>query len=173
MAHQFAPKMVRKIATILFLNAGMFSHAGEREIDHFDSEKATMGEMREIIQAAAREGATIVRFPNGRWVWHDFTRLELPPLEKPKRREFDARAEGCEDQMMRWIRENEIKAIQIRIDDGSRALLFFMVEAIMTDAKVPYTLVSKAGVGKDRIILSETDGRARLLPSGHRTGKQE
>ncbi len=156
--------MSLKIAIFFLLGTPLFSNAGEKEISRFNGEKESIERMSAIIRQAAREGSTVVRFPDGQWIWHDLTRLELPPKRELLRKEFDATSADLDESIRKWITERNIKAVQIAIDKESPARLFFKVENLLTGMGMPYALVGGAEVDPDRIILHEADGGVRSLP---------
>ena len=128
--------------------------------------------MELIIRQAAREGATVVRFPEGKWKWYDLTCLQLPPRPMPIERDFDSGAPDLEEQIRQWITEHKIKAVQIAIDADAPAKLFFKAESILSDLKLPYAVIGGAKLGQGRILLSETDGRVQSQPVQNHKGEQ-
>ena len=155
---------IRCLVLFLLLAANL-AVGGERVVAEFDAKSRSIGELISAIETEVKQGATVVRFPGGRWKWHDLTKLKLKPVEDDnlvkiqiKLAEVKLRS-AVED----WISENKVAAVQIGLHKDLPAETFFNLELILTQLKVPYSLFSGGEFGEGELLLIKSDGRLRIL----------
>lgn len=164
---------LKRTAAILF-GFSVVACAGEnvKVVSDFDGKRESIERMSTIIGEAASEGATLVRFPGGQWRWHAMTRLELPRKKKLEHTEFETAAIDLSASIREWITTHKVRAVQIAIDKDAPAEVFFKIERLLTGMSVPYALVGGTEVGRGRMLVHETDGRARSIPLDEPSGEQ-
>lgn len=139
-------------------------------VEDFDVKRRSVAELIETIEKEVSKGATVVRFSAGRWQWHDLSKLGLAKvgLVAEKEEELaDLRIKYSEknrfQNVANWVRENEVKAVQIGFHGELPAEAFFELEAILTKLNIPYSLYS-GGIGMvGELRLIESDGNLRTF----------
>lgn len=151
------------ITLSILLAAFVVASADERVVSDFDGEKDSIARMREIIRIKAEEGATVVRFSDGQWRWHDLTSLGLPLKQKMAQRKFERAAARHDSTIRDWVTKHGVKAVVISVNNKEPANIFFEIERLLTELKLPYALAAGGEVEPGNFLLQETNGRVRSI----------
>lgn len=141
----------------------LLTDGAEQLYPDFDVERSTAGALLEVIEKAAKQGATRVRFSSGEWNWYDLGRLDLPKKEKYVSKEFPAKSRELASRIETWVEENGVKGVVVLLDPEIPAKWFFVVEVTLRKKGVVYWVASEKNLAKGGVRLQETDGNVRTV----------
>lgn len=124
-----------------------------------------IAEFGQLVQDAAEKGTVRVKFPSGEWNWYSAVHMEIP--QKKELAKWESKTNTFNKTALKqWIINNKVAAVQIYLGSDIDPKIYFIIEKILRDRKIPYWVIRQdpdTGA-RHAIIIYEANGAVRSIP---------
>jgi hypothetical protein len=124
-----------------------------------------IAEFGQLVQDASEKGSVRVKFPSGEWNWYSAGDIQIP--QKKELTKWESKANTFNKaELEQWIINKKVAAAQMYLGSDIDIKIYFVIEKILRDRKIPYWVISQdpdKGI-RNAIIIYETNGIAKSIP---------